>query len=107
MVSFRGQRGAEGATAVPIEAGREIQKRESRTMNPPIAIRPVEQPDEAQWRKLWTGYLDFYDASVSDEVYASTFERLLSDDPWMPSGFIAETGNRAVGIVHYLYHAHC
>ena len=76
-------------------------------MNPRIGIRPIEQPDEAQWRKLWTGYLDFYEASVSDEVYASTFKRLLSDDPWMPSGFIAEIDSRAVGIVHYLYHAHC
>ena len=72
-----------------------------------IGVRSVERSDEVQWRKLWTGYLDFYDTSVSDEVYASTFERLLSDDPWMPSGFIAEIDARAVGIVHYLYHAHC
>lgn len=54
-----------------------------------VEVRPIEQSGEAQWKRLWTGYLDFYEASVSDAVYTSTFERLLSDDPWMPSGFIA------------------
>lgn len=76
-------------------------------MESSIEIRPVERSDESQWRKLWTGYLDFYATDVSDAIYASTFERLLSDDAWMPSGFIAEIDGQAVGIVHYLYHAHC
>lgn len=75
--------------------------------NSSIEIRPVEETDEAQWRDLWTQYLEFYDSSVPEAVYASTFERLLSDDPWSPSGFIAIFDGRAVGLVHYLYHAHC
>ncbi|NBB81501.1 MAG: GNAT family N-acetyltransferase [Verrucomicrobia bacterium] len=76
-------------------------------MKSSIEVRPVDKSDERQWRKLWTGYLEFYEASVSEAVYTSTFERLLSDDPWAPSGFIAAIDDRAVGIVHFLYHAHC
>ena len=75
--------------------------------NAPVTIRPIEERDEAQWRTLWTGYLRFYGANVSEDVYAMTFARLLSDDPWMPSGFLAVADGRAVGLVHYLYHAHC
>lgn len=76
-------------------------------MNSPIEIRALEQADEAQWKELWTKYLDFYESSVSEAVYVSTFERLLSDDPWHPSGFIAIIEGRAVGLVHFLCHAHC
>jgi len=76
-------------------------------INPPIEIRALVRADEAQWKVLWTKYLDFYESSVPDAVYASTFERLLSDDPWAPSGFIAIIEGRAVGLVHFLYHAHC
>lgn len=75
--------------------------------NTPIEIRPLEQADEAQWRELWTKYLEFYESSVPEAVYDSTFGRLLSDDPWTPSGFIAIAEGQAVGLVHYLYHAHC
>lgn len=76
-------------------------------MTADVKVRPIEQSDEVQWKRLWTGYLDFYNAEVTDAVYVITFERLLSDDPWMPSGFIAEIDGQAVGLVHYLYHAHC
>lgn len=75
--------------------------------NSSIEIRPLEQADEAQWRALWTKYLEFYETSLAEAIYASTFERLLSDDPWSPSCFIAVIEGRAVGLVHYLYHAHC
>lgn len=73
----------------------------------PIEIRPVARDDHARWRKLWTGYLEFYETTVSDAVYDTTFARLLSDDPWMPSGRLAWMDGQAVGLVHYLYHAHC
>lgn len=74
---------------------------------PSIDIRRVTQDDHAVWCDLWTGYLEFYESAVSEEVYATTFKRLLSDDPWMPSGLLAWIDGKAVGLVHYLYYAHC
>ncbi|MCR9255810.1 MAG: GNAT family N-acetyltransferase [Alphaproteobacteria bacterium] len=87
----------------------------ARTEGRALHIRELRASDEAEWCRLWTGYLAFYETRVPEEVYRTTFSRLLSDDPWMPSAFVAtfgspgETGDGAplVGLVHYLYHAHC
>mgnify|MGYP000580842393 CR=1 FL=1 len=72
-----------------------------------IEIRSLTSQDEAVWRELWTGYLTFYESSVSEEVYASTFERLLTEGDYEPSGYIAWDGDVAVGLVHFMYHRHC
>lgn len=70
-------------------------------------IRPLRAEDEAEWRRLWTGYLEFYETSVPDEVYRTTFARLLGDDPHDFHGLIAEQGGKPVGLTHYLFHRHC
>lgn len=69
-------------------------------------IRPVRPDDEDQWRRLWTEYLAFYDTTVPDEVYDSTFARLLGFDPSDFNGLIAEVDGRPVGLAHYLFHRH-
>ncbi len=70
-------------------------------------IRPLAAADEAEWRRLWTGYLEFYEASVSEEVYRTTFARLLGDDDQDYHGLVAEQDGKPVGITHYLFHRHC
>ena len=72
-----------------------------------LTIRPLEAGDEAAWRALWTGYLTFYETSVPEEVYASTFARLLGDDPQDFHGLIAIADGTPVGLVHYVFHRHC
>ncbi|MEL7111819.1 MAG: GNAT family N-acetyltransferase [Pseudomonadota bacterium] len=72
-----------------------------------LEIKPLGRSDQSVWRELWSGYLVFYESSVSEDVYASTFERLLSDGPYEPSCFLAWDGDRAVGLVHYMFHRHC
>ncbi|MBD3677064.1 MAG: GNAT family N-acetyltransferase [Rhodobacteraceae bacterium] len=72
-----------------------------------IRIRPLREDDEAEWRRLWTGYLEFYEASVGEDVYRSTFARLLGDDPQDFNGLVADTGSGLAGIVHFLFHRHC
>ncbi|WP_309663520.1 GNAT family N-acetyltransferase [Tabrizicola sp.] len=69
-------------------------------------IRPLCQDDEPGWRALWTGYLQFYGATVTEAVYASTFARLLGSDPRDLNGLIAKVGGRPVGLAHYLFHRH-
>ena len=70
-------------------------------------IRPLAAADEAEWRRLWTGYLEFYEASVSEEVYRTTFARLLGDDAQDYHGLVAERDGKPIGITHYLFHRHC
>lgn len=72
-----------------------------------VTIRPITAQDEAAWRRLWTGYLEFYKTSVPQAVYASTFARLMGDDPQDFHGLVAEKDGALVGLVHYLYHRHC
>jgi len=63
--------------------------------------------DEADWRRLWKLYLEFYESSVEEDVYATTFSRLLSGAENEFAGLIALRGDQAVGITHYLFHRHC
>ena len=69
-----------------------------------IAIRPLEQVDHADWRRLWSAYLDFYKTKLPEEGYATTWERLFSGGEFEPKGFIAHLDGKAVGLTHYLYH---
>ncbi len=72
-------------------------------------IRPLEVRDEADWRRLWTAYLEFYESSIPEEVYRSSFDRLLAGNAGADNefhGLIAEVGGKPVGLVHYLFHRH-
>ncbi|SFK57075.1 GNAT family N-acetyltransferase [Shimia haliotis] len=71
-----------------------------------VSVRPLVASDESDWRRLWTAYLAFYDSSVPEEVYQSTFARLLGDDPQDFTCLIAEVDGKPVGLTHYLFHRH-
>jgi GNAT superfamily N-acetyltransferase len=72
----------------------------------PSIIRPLRPEDQADWRRLWTGYLQFYQTTVPEEVYASTFARLLGDDPRDFNALVAEVDGQLLGLTHYLFHRH-
>ena len=58
-------------------------------MSATIDIRPLQAGDEAEWRQLWMAYLAFYETTVCEEVYATTFSRMLTKRdirPILPSG---------------------
>jgi GNAT superfamily N-acetyltransferase len=71
-----------------------------------ITVRPLQRTDEAEWRRLWTAYLRFYDTELSEEVYRTHFARLLGDDPQDFAGFLAEVDGRPAGLTHFLFHRH-
>ncbi|MEM9010801.1 MAG: GNAT family N-acetyltransferase [Pseudomonadota bacterium] len=71
-----------------------------------LKIRPLAAEDEAAWRALWSAYLAFYETGVAEEVYRSTFQRLLSDDPHEFQALIAVIDGQPTGLVHYLFHRH-
>lgn len=75
-----------------------------------VVIRPIGAGDESEWRRLWTGYLVFYESEVSEEVYQTTFARLLKGNEGVDNeyrGFLAEIDGKPVGLVHFLFHRHC
>ena len=71
-----------------------------------LIVRPLETADEAEWRRLWTGYLTFYEASVDEKVYQTTFARLIGSASHDYNCVIAVLNGRPVGLAHYLFHRH-
>ncbi|WP_170418398.1 GNAT family N-acetyltransferase [Ruegeria arenilitoris] len=69
-------------------------------------IRPLKPEDRPSWDLLWRAYLEFYETVLPDEVYDSTFARLLGDDPQDFSCFVAELDGELIGLTHFLFHRH-
>jgi len=70
-------------------------------------VRPLRPDDKAEWRRLWTDYLAFYETTVPQETYEIAFARLLhGGDPAMGCR-LALIGGRPVGLVHFIFHRHC
>ncbi|WP_248765600.1 GNAT family N-acetyltransferase [Pseudomonas protegens] len=68
-----------------------------------IQIRPVTAADHSAWLPLWQAYLRFYETELADAVTQSTWQRFL--DPCEPThAALAWDGERAVGLVHFIYH---
>jgi GNAT superfamily N-acetyltransferase len=55
---------------------------------------------------MWGDYLSFYETDVAPEIYETTFARLIDSTNPVQNALFAELDGAAVGIVHYIYHAH-
>jgi len=42
-----------------------------------VKVRPLQAGDYNEWLVLWRGYLEFYETSITDDVTAETWRRLL------------------------------
>lgn len=71
-----------------------------------MKIRRLSPDDEAEWRELWKGYLEFYETTVPELVYATSFQRLISDTESDYHGIVAEADGRLIGLTHYIFHRH-
>jgi GNAT superfamily N-acetyltransferase len=69
-----------------------------------IIIRPLTADDHDAWRRLWTDYLEFYETSVSEEVYETSFARMLTGAAGEYKGLVAVLDGKIVGLAHYLFH---
>lgn len=70
-----------------------------------VTIRQVREGDYDEWRRLWTGYLAYYETELPDSVKQHSFARLLSEQSNC-HGFLAVDGDKPVGLVHYIFHEH-
>jgi len=76
-------------------------------MPDPVSIRPIEAGDRPAWAALWRAYLAFYETAVAEDVFDTTFARLIAPGHPDQNGLIAlATDGRPVGLVHYIFHAH-
>lgn len=69
-------------------------------------VRPLAASDEAAWRRLWHGYLAFYETVLPEEIYATSFARLTDQGIEDYHGLIAVAGGRPIGLAHYIFHRH-
>ena len=68
-----------------------------------LLIRNLRPDDEAAWRRLWAGYVAFYEADVPDAVTAGTWARLLDPNSGM-IGRLAEFNGAVVGFTVSVIH---
>ena len=65
-------------------------------------ITNLQPQDRSRWAELWREYLQFYHTEMPDEVYDSTWQRILEDSAL--HGLAARAEGRIIGITHYLFH---
>lgn len=71
-----------------------------------ITVRGAVEEDEAPWRRLWKGYISFYESSVPDGVTDVTWDRII-DPEYSVGGLVACEGDKngpVIGILNYVVH---
>ena len=70
-----------------------------------VHVRRLEARDKAAWLPLFKAYIEFYKATVPDDVIEVTWQRLLSGVEGVHIGLIAAGGDdKPIGIAHILFH---
>ncbi|HDL5330540.1 TPA: GNAT family N-acetyltransferase, partial [Pseudomonas aeruginosa] len=72
-------------------------------MSTSLQIRPVGAADHAAWLPLWEGYQRFYKTEIAAATSDATWQRFLDADEPMNAA-LAWLDERAVGLVHWIYH---
>ena len=68
-----------------------------------MLIRDPRPDDETAWRRLWAGYVAFYEATIGEDVTAATWRRLFRPDSNM-LGRIAEWKGDVMGFTVSIIH---
>lgn len=69
-----------------------------------MLIRDAVPSDAPSWRRLWDGYLAFYETELAEEVTARTWERLIRQQDGLFCR-VAETSGEISGFSHSVLHA--
>ena len=51
-------------------------------------LRQLNKDDFDRWKRLWSVYLAFYETSLNELIYETTFARLVSKDNKAQSGIV-------------------
>lgn len=67
-----------------------------------VSVRPLIEADFDTWKVLWRGYIEFYKASIPEEMYEITWKRLM-DPSYNEHGLGALLDGKLEGITHYSF----
>ena len=66
-----------------------------------VEIRYATAQDESDWRRLWQGYLDFYNVDLSDAITSSTWKRILDPNSRVQARLAFVDGAMAGFAIHH------
>lgn len=66
-------------------------------------IRSTLPSDEADWRRMWRGYCDFYRVELAEEVTNRTWKRILDPDSAVTC-VLAEVDGKVYGFANCVVH---
>ncbi|MFN0219728.1 MAG: N-acetyltransferase family protein [Hyphomicrobium sp.] len=70
-----------------------------------IVIRPIQEGDAADWNRLFRAYIEFYCATVPDDVIGSTWRRALAGADGLHGLIALNNGSgEALGIATLVFH---
>ena len=70
-----------------------------------VRVRRLEAKDKAAWLRLFKGYIEFYKASVADDVIETTWQRLMAGAEDFHIALVAaDADDPPVGLAHVLFH---
>ena len=67
-------------------------------------LRELNKNDFNLWKGLWSVYLSFYNTSLDELIYETTFARLVSRENTAQNAIVALKNNEMIGLVHYIFH---
>ena len=70
-----------------------------------VRVRRLEARDKPVWLGLFRGYIEFYKATLSDEVIETTWQRLMEGQPDFHVAMVAVLADDSpIGLAHILFH---
>ena len=70
-----------------------------------ISVRRLAARDKSAWHKLFKGYIEFYKASIAEEVIEETWRRLIAGGEGFHVGLVAvDQHDTPIGLAHLLFH---
>jgi len=70
-----------------------------------LRVRRLEAKDRDVWLALFKGYMEFYKATVAEEVIEATWKRLIAGEPHFHLGLVAvDASDTPIGLAHVLFH---
>src|SRR5262245_35362637 len=70
-----------------------------------IRVRRLQEPDEPVWLALFKAYIEFYKATVADDVIEGTWGRLMRGGEGFHIALVAvDAADTPIGLAHVLFH---
>jgi GNAT superfamily N-acetyltransferase len=70
-----------------------------------VRVRRLEARDKPVWLNLFKGYIEFYKATVAEDVIEMTWKRLMEGAPDFHIALVAvHAADKPVGLAHVLFH---